>query len=63
MIKSAVLALDGKHKDAAGVCGDALAQAEPGPAGWIIPVDPLLHATANGDAWAQTLAALRHRAA
>jgi hypothetical protein len=63
MIKSAVLALDGKHKEAAGVCGDALAQAEPGPAGWIIPVDPLLHATAYGDAWAPTLAALRDRAA
>ena len=29
----------------------------------MIPVDPLLHATAHGDAWAQTLAALRDRAA
>jgi tetratricopeptide (TPR) repeat protein len=63
MVKSAVLALDGKHKEAARLCGDALAQAEPGPAGWMIPVDPLLHATANGDAWVQTLAALRDRAA
>jgi DNA-binding winged helix-turn-helix (wHTH) protein/cytochrome c-type biogenesis protein CcmH/NrfG len=63
MIKSAFLALDGKHTEAARVCGDALAQVEPGPAGWMIPVDPLLHATAHGDAWAQTLAALRDRAA
>jgi hypothetical protein len=63
MIKSAFLALDGKHTEAARVCGDALAQVEPGPAGWMIPVDPLLHTTAHGDTWAQTLAALRDRAA
>ena len=58
-----MLALDGKHVEAARACGDALAQAEPGPAGWLLPVDPLLHATAHRDAWAQTLAALRDRAA
>jgi tetratricopeptide (TPR) repeat protein len=63
VIKSAALALDDKHPEAALVCGEALAQVEPGPAGWIIPVDPLLHATAHVDAWARTFAALRDRAA
>jgi DNA-binding winged helix-turn-helix (wHTH) protein len=63
MLKAADLALSGRHADAARLCGDALAHAEPGPAGWLLPLDPLLNATANPDAWARTLAALRDRAA
>ncbi len=63
MLKAAVLALHGKHVEAAQACGDALARAKPGPAGWLLPVDPLLHVPAHRDAWAQTLAALRDRAA
>ena len=62
MVKAAVVALDGRHHDAAALWGDALVQAEPGSAGWLLPVDPLLHVTAHPEAWAQALATLRHRA-
>jgi tetratricopeptide (TPR) repeat protein len=60
---SIVLALQGKHDDAARRCGDALAHAEPGPAGWILPVEPLLNPLNNQASWARTLAMLRDRAA
>ena len=63
IVKAALLALEGRHHDAAQLCGDALSQADPGPAGWMLPVDPLIHATAHPDAWTHTLAILRHRAA
>jgi tetratricopeptide (TPR) repeat protein len=63
MVAAAALALDGRHGDAARRCADALAEAEPGAAGWIIPVDPLLNALGHRDAWVRTLAALRDRAA
>jgi DNA-binding winged helix-turn-helix (wHTH) protein/Tfp pilus assembly protein PilF len=59
---AAVLARAGEHDAAASVCGQALAQADPGPAGWLLPVEPLLHVAAHPGAWAQTLAILRHRA-
>jgi DNA-binding winged helix-turn-helix (wHTH) protein len=59
---SVALALQGKHDDAARLCGDALAHAEPGQAGWILPVDPLLNPLVHHDAWARTLAMLRARA-
>jgi DNA-binding winged helix-turn-helix (wHTH) protein len=62
MAKAIVLALEGRHEDAARLCGEALASAEPGPAGWLLPVDPLLHVTAHRDAWARTQATLRDRA-
>jgi hypothetical protein len=63
MVGAAALALDGRHDDAARRCADALAAAEPGAAGRIIPVDPLLNALGHREAWAQTLIALRDRAA
>jgi DNA-binding winged helix-turn-helix (wHTH) protein len=63
MAHAAILALQGKHHDAARVCGDALAEAESGPAGWLLPVDPLLHVAAHREEWAQTLAMLRQGAA
>jgi tetratricopeptide (TPR) repeat protein len=62
MVEAAVLALDGRHHDAAALWGDALVQAEPGSAGWLLPIDPLLHVTAHPEAWAQALATLHHRA-
>jgi len=62
IVQAAVLALAGKHDQAARLCGDALAHALPGPAGWLLPVDPLLNATAHRDAWAGTLAMVRDRA-
>jgi DNA-binding winged helix-turn-helix (wHTH) protein len=60
---AAALVLDGKHDDAARLCGEALVQAEPGPAGWILPVEPLLKPLRHPGAWARTLAILRDRAA
>lgn len=41
----------------------ALSAAPPGPAAWIVPVEPLLRVTAHPDAWARALARLRARAA
>ena len=63
MANAAALVLDGKHDLAARICGEALAHAEPGPAGWILPVDPMLSPLRHPDAWARTLAMLRDRAA
>ncbi len=63
IVKAAVLALHSRHRDAAQLCGEALSHAESGPAGWLLPADPLIQATARPDEWANTLAILRHRAA
>ena len=62
IIHAAMLALRGNPIDAARVCGEAIAHAGPGCAGWVLPIDPLFQPTAHGDAWAQTLAMLRDRA-
>jgi Tfp pilus assembly protein PilF len=62
MAKAVMLALERKHSEAAGVCGDALAHADPGSAGWLLPVEPLLYPTARPETWAQTLAILHDRA-
>jgi hypothetical protein len=62
-VNAVLLTLQGLHDEAARLCGDALARANPGSAGWLLPVDPLLHVTAHHEAWAQTLAILRERAA
>ena len=56
-------ALDGRHADAAQLCGNALVGAASGSAGWMLPVEPLLYATLHHDAWSHALAILRHRAA
>jgi DNA-binding winged helix-turn-helix (wHTH) protein/Flp pilus assembly protein TadD len=52
----------GKHGDAARRVDDALATAPPGNAGWLLPIEPLLHVTAHADIWAPALARLRTRA-
>ena len=58
-----LLTFQGLHDEAARVCGDALARANAGSAGWLLPVDPLLQVTDHHEAWAPTLALLRERAA
>ena len=63
IISAARLALAGNHDEAARACGDVLARADPGSAGWVLAVDPLLQPTAHLDSWAATLAMLRDRAA
>jgi DNA-binding winged helix-turn-helix (wHTH) protein len=63
MVKAAACVMEGSHNEAARLCGEALAHTESRAAGWIIPVDPLLNAPSHAEAWAQTLAMLRDRAA
>jgi tetratricopeptide (TPR) repeat protein len=61
-VRAARLALQGDHDQAARVCDEALAGAEQGAAGWLLPVEPLLHVSANRDAWQRTRARLHNRA-
>lgn len=51
-----------RHADAARVYREAVSQAPPGPAGWLLPVEPLLNPRARPDIWAETLALVRLRA-
>jgi len=44
------------------VSREAVAQAPPGPAGWLLPVEPLLNPLAHREIWAGTLALVRLRA-
>jgi tetratricopeptide (TPR) repeat protein len=56
-------ALHGKHVEAAAGVRRALSEARSGSAGWIVPVEPSLHASARQDVWAPVLSAIRGRAA
>jgi DNA-binding winged helix-turn-helix (wHTH) protein len=62
IVRAAALALEGNQARASHMCAEALAHAEAGPAGWILPVDPLLHVSAHPAEWAPALAILRDRA-
>ena len=62
IVRAAALALQDEHAAAAHLCAEALTQAEPGTAGWLLPVEPLLQVAAHRDAWAAALAILRDRA-
>ena len=61
--QAVVLALRGDHRNAAAIVDRALTDAPAGNAGWILPVEPLLHISADPPAWAPALAHLRTRAA
>jgi DNA-binding winged helix-turn-helix (wHTH) protein/Tfp pilus assembly protein PilF len=61
--QAAARAMAERHAEAARIVNAALSAAEPGNAGWLVPVEPTLHVTARPDIWADTLARLRHRAA
>ena len=56
------LARAGRHRDAAQACADALTQAPPGCAGWLLPVEPTLSPPERPDIWEPALAILRNRA-
>ena len=62
IVQAAMLALRGNHTQAAQGCADALSQAVPGAAGWSLPLEPLLHATAHRDVWARALKIVHDRA-
>jgi len=57
------LASAGNHSAAATIVDQALAAAQPGNAGWLLPVEPMLQVSAHPDIWAPALARLRTRAA
>jgi DNA-binding winged helix-turn-helix (wHTH) protein/Tfp pilus assembly protein PilF len=63
IVQSAQLTVAGGHTEAARVFDEALAGAEAGDAGWLLPIEPLLHVTAHSAIWARALARLRNRAA
>jgi DNA-binding winged helix-turn-helix (wHTH) protein len=62
MIGAAQFVFASAHDEAARLVDIALAGASPGNAGWLIPLEPLLHASAAASAWAPVLARLRTRA-
>src|SRR5207247_3981113 len=61
--QAAQLTMAGSHAEAARIAAGALTAAPPGNAGWILPIEPLLHVTAHPAIWAGALAQLRNRAA
>ncbi len=63
MARAGALVLSGAHDEAAHLVTTALSTAPPGNAGWLLPVEPLLHVSAQPGVWATALAHLRHRAA
>ena len=62
LVRAAQLVVAGAHADAARLVDDALAQAPDGNAGWLLPIEPLLHVSTHPDLWARALARLRNRA-
>lgn len=60
--QAAAAAIEGRHDEAARICGEALAAAPPGDAGWLIPIDPLLKPGFGAPEWAPILVMLRDRA-
>lgn len=58
-----VAAASGDPIAAARQVGAALAEAAPGPAGWWLPIEPLLRVWESPDAWGGVLAVLSSRAA
>ena len=57
------LVLAGAPTDAARTVEQALAEAAPGSAGWLLPVEPMLRALADPALWGPALARVRNRAA
>jgi hypothetical protein len=51
----------GSPTEASALIDRALSAAPPSNAGWLLPLEPLLHVTSAPDAWATALARLRER--
>ena len=62
MVRAAQLVAAGNHAAAARSVDEALAGGTAGNAGWLLPIEPLLHVSAHPEAWASALARLRNRA-
>ncbi len=64
--RAARLALSGTpagRSEAARLVEQSLVDVSPGSAGWLLPLEPLLHVSSDPDRWAPALARLRNRAA
>ena len=62
MARAIALARAGRHADAAQAFRDAVASARTPHAGWLLPVEPILHASARPEVWSDMLAIIRDRA-
>jgi DNA-binding winged helix-turn-helix (wHTH) protein/Tfp pilus assembly protein PilF len=62
LARAAALTLAGRTDEAATMVERALASAPPGNAGWLVPLEPLLHVSGNPRPWTAVLARLRARA-
>lgn len=62
LARATALAQRGTHESAAAVVQQMLTSAAPGPAAWMLPIEPALQVTAHPAAWAGVLARLRTRA-
>lgn len=60
--RAILLARGNRHEEAARLFRHGLAQAPPGHAGWILPVEPMLNAMGHRDCWDDVLARVRMRA-
>jgi hypothetical protein len=56
------LARGNRHEEAARMYAETVAGSRAANAGWILPVEPILHPTARPDIWAPVLATVRQRA-
>jgi hypothetical protein len=63
VFQAAQLVIAGAHGQAALILEKALAGAAAGNAGWVLPIEPLLHVAAHPEIWVRALAHLRNRAA
>jgi DNA-binding winged helix-turn-helix (wHTH) protein len=61
--RAVMMSLRGQRAEAARIVEGALATEPLGPAGWILPIEPLLHVQADPDTWAPALTRLRMRSA
>jgi DNA-binding winged helix-turn-helix (wHTH) protein len=60
--QAVLLARQGRHPAAAEAFGSGLQASPASHAGWILPVEPILHVSARPDLWAAALAIIRERA-
>jgi hypothetical protein len=61
MARAIAMARGNRHAEAAQIYKDTLAAGTPN-AGWILPVEPVLHAAARPDLWRPVLTIVQQRA-
>ncbi len=60
--RATTLTREGRHRDAAKVYRGLITSGPPANAGWMLPVEPLLHVSAHPDIWNDALTIVRQRA-